>query len=907
MTTSTKHAGNADHASGCLHGNVLACTMFFILVGSGAPAYSQTPLPTPVPAVTAPGPASQTTPANTADFGVGGVSGSSYKFGEYNGLQSSGPFAIGNFDLRGGAPFDSKSTWRWQMRGRDLGLEVRSLSAQFGKQGKFWFYADYSELRANRSDTFQTPYLGAGTNNFTLPSTWVLPAVAQRAATALNFRVFDPIAASGSIYNSAGVLTVPTAAQLQANAGVRAADLTAFHGVYLFTKRTQVDFGVRLQLTDRLEVPVSYSYEHKSGLKALGAVSSQVAENSVILPIPIDFDTSQANAAVIYRFKGLLLSAAYYGSYFTDNVSSYTYQDVADPTRSATMATAPSNQFTQFTFTAAEKFERDMKLVVSGSYGRNTQNDAFLSPATAQNGQLAFGLPVPSLNGLVVSSMVNAKFTAKAGPKWNLLAAYKYSNRDNQTPVHTYYFQDANESKAGTSSFAGLYGNPATLGSNTNIYANRAYSEKANHAGAEAEYAVAKKQWVAATYQWEKLDRSCPGSWIDCSDARTTTEHTFGANWHKTGIGNFTGRADYAYSWRRGTYNEDAFLALVPMANQIPAGGATQSLYSYLTNAGLTGFGPIAGLPATPLTGDAAIFTPLNNAVPPGLYGSRNAINELVGLRRYTVADRDRHKLFADLDWQATNKLALHGNGELTADDFVHSAYGVRKDLFWEASLDASYAPNETVVVDVFYTYDNRHLQTRGDAYGSNSTTAFVGRAGNTLVSGGCYATVSAKNAVAKIDPCLSYAKTDNNKYDTLGFTMSKNGLLSGNLQLATQVLYNRGRTFTVVSGGSYVNNPLALAAPAPVLPTGTPAVFYIAAQNYPAVRDDQITITPTAAYVFKKKATLKAFYLFQRMMTTDWAYLGMQYGTGANFLPSNEQAPNYAISAGGLSLVYTF
>ena len=72
-------------------------------------------------------------------------------------------------------------------------------------------------------------------------------------------------------------------------------------------------------------------------------------------------------------------------------------------------------------------------------------------------------------------------------------------------------------------------------------------------------------------------------------------------------------------------------------------------------------------------------------------------------------------------------------------------------------------------------------------------------------------------------------------------------------------------------------------------------------------VRDDEITLTPTAQYVFKKKVTLKAFYLFQKMMTTDWIYLGMQYGAGSNYLPTNEKAPNYAISAGGLSLVYVF
>ncbi len=902
MTTSAKKTGTDCNRPGCVRGDIIACLLLLVFFGSSTQAYSQANPTTAAPAATAPTAASQTTPGKTADFGVGGVSGSSYKFGEYNGLQNSGPFGVGNFDFRGGAAYDSNSAWRWQMKGTDLGLETRSLYAEFGKQGKFRVYGSYSEMLANRSDSFQTPYLGAGTNNFTLPSTWLLPVVAQKSATAQNFRGLDPIAGSGSYYSTAGVLTAPTAAQLLTNATIRAADLPLFHNVNLSTKRTKVEFGMKLQLASNVYVPVSYSYEHKSGLKALGAVTSQVSENSVILPIPIDFDTSQANAAVFYRFKQLLVSAAYYGSYFTDNINSYTYQDVADLTKSATLATAPSNQFNQFTFTAMEKFKHNAKLVVSGSYGRNTQDDPFIT--AAQNGQLAFGLPTASLHGLVVSSLVNAKFTAEPAKKWNVVAHYRYANRDNQTPVNTYYFQDANESKSGTSAFAGLYGNPATLGSNTNIYANRPYSDKTNQAEGEAEYAIAKKQWFAGEYKWEKVDRSCPGSWIDCSDARTTSEHTLGASWNKTSVAGFTGRATYDYSWRRGAYNENAFLALVPMANQVPTGGASQSLYSFLKSTGLNGFGPLTNLPGVALTGDAAIYTPLNNAVPQGLYGSRNAINELLGLRRYTVADRNRQKAFVDLDWQATEKFTLHANGEADSNDFINSTYGVKKDLFWEATLDASYTTANAFVLDVYYTYDHKRMRFRGDAYGSNSTTAFVGQAADTLVAGGCFPTVATKNASAKIDPCLSYTKDDTNKYDTAGFTLSKS---AGNLQLAAQVLYNRGRSYTEVAGGSYVNNPLALAAPAPALPAGTPAVFYIAAQNYPTIRDDEFTITPTASYVFKKKTTLKAFYLFQKMMSSDWAYLGMQYGTGTNYLPSNEIAPNYAISAGGLSLLYAF
>jgi MtrB/PioB family decaheme-associated outer membrane protein len=897
LTTYAKITSCAAYVLRSVGGGIIACLMFFLLVGSGENAYSQ---------ATA---ASQTTPSSSAGFGVGGVSGSSYKFGEYNGLQNSGPFGIGNFDLYGGGPYDSKSAWRWHMKGTDLGLETRTLSAEFGKQGKYRFFINYSELLANRSDTYQTPYLGVGTGNLTLPSNWLFPAVPQASATRLNFRSFDPVAGIGSVYNSSGVLTAPTTAQLATLANIRAADVPDFQSVYLSTKRTRVNAGLLYDPSSHIDIPLSYTYEHKSGLKALGTVTSQVSENSVTLPTPIDFDTSEANAAVNYKVKHLYLSVAYYGSFFTDNVKSVTWQDVSNPTKSATMATPPSNQFNQLTFLAAEKFKDHMKLVVSGSYGRGTQNDPFLGPSTASNGQLAFGLPVPSLDGLVVTSLVNAKFTAEPNKKWNLVAAYKFFNRDNQTPVHTYFFQDANESKSGASPFAGLYGVPAGLGSNTNIYQNRAYSQKTNQASAEAEYEVAKKQWLAARYQWEKLDRTCPGSWIDCADARTTDEHTLGGEWHKTSIGSLTGRATYDYSWRRGAYNENSFLALVPMANQIPAGGASQSAYSYLKATGLTGFGPIAGLPSSPLTGDAAIYSPNNNVLPQSLYGSRNNINELPGMRRYMEADRNRHKVYADLDWQGAGRLSLHGNGVFNDEDYINTTYGLKKNVFWEASLDAGYAVSENMVVDVFYTYDNQRLLSRGDTYGSNSTTKFVGQAADTVIAGPgtCFTTVGAKNASAKTDPCMNWNKSDRDKIDTLGFSVSSKNLLGGKLELAGQFLYTRARTDTAVAGGSYVNNPLALAAPAPPLPTGTAAVFFIPATNYPTVRDDEITVSPTVQYVIKKMATLKAFYLFQRMMSSDWSYLGMQYGTGANYLPSNEQAPNYAISAGGLSLVFAF
>lgn len=254
--------------------------------------------------------------------------------------------------------------------------------------------------------------------------------------------------------------------------------------------------------------------------------------------------------------------------------------------------------------------------------------------------------------------------------------AYKFEHRDNQTPLSSYLFQDANESKSGTSPFSGLNGLPAGIGTNTNIYASRAYSRLSHQINAKAEYAINKSQYLTASYDWQRIDRSCNGSWIACADAPVVNENTLNAEWRKT-RGTFTASMHSAFGWRRGDYNENAFLALVPAANTAPAGGATTSVWGYMQATGLTAFGPGAGLPSSPLTGNAAIFSSNNNIVPQSLYGSRNNINEVPGLRRYFVADRDRNHAHAEFNWQSTQRFALQGTGDFNDGNYLSSKLGL--------------------------------------------------------------------------------------------------------------------------------------------------------------------------------------------------------------------------------------
>src|SRR3954467_13735357 len=104
-----------------------------------------------------------TTAQSTVELGIGDVSGAgANKLGEYTGFKKQGAFVLGDVDLQGGGSYDSDSTTRWRLRASDLGLGTRAAELDYREQGTFKLNFGYQEFRHNLSDTYQTPYLGAG-------------------------------------------------------------------------------------------------------------------------------------------------------------------------------------------------------------------------------------------------------------------------------------------------------------------------------------------------------------------------------------------------------------------------------------------------------------------------------------------------------------------------------------------------------------------------------------------------------------------------------------------------------------------------------------------------------------------------------------------------------------------------
>src|ERR1017187_4973501 len=214
-------------------------------------------------------------PTGTVEVGAGDVSQGSFKAGEYNGLETKGLFFLGNVDLKSGAAYNSDSAFRWRIRGIDLGLATRNVFVQVGVQGRYRLRFTYDGLLRNRSDSYETPYSGAGTNTLTLPSTWLVPTVAATGGA-------NTVSARGLVtaigdapYFTNGALGTPTAAQTALVNAAASADVPLFPTVDLSTTRHRYDAAFNLILTPKWTFDADFKPEHKDGLQPMGTVTEQ--------------------------------------------------------------------------------------------------------------------------------------------------------------------------------------------------------------------------------------------------------------------------------------------------------------------------------------------------------------------------------------------------------------------------------------------------------------------------------------------------------------------------------------------------------------------------------------------------------------------------------------------------------
>jgi MtrB/PioB family decaheme-associated outer membrane protein len=310
------------------------------------------------------------------------------RFGNATGYDDKGGYA--NVDGHGRYVSDG---YRLDWTMEDLGLDSRVFELDGGRQGTFGFHVGYRELPYRRFDTTRTIFNPSSSDTLTLPGGWV-PAPTTTAMTQL----------SSSLRRQ--------------NIG---------------SDREIVDLGADWKPGAGFRIYADFSRQSRDGIDITGGSSFT---QSSLLPRWLDYETDQIDAGIQYRTKRASVTLAYFGSEFTNNNTSLTWDTPftsGQGTAQYRMAMAPGNEFQQVSLSGAYRATMwDTVVAFSLASGNGEQNESLL-PYTINPDVGADPLPRGSLDGDVDTANYALTVTSRPLPKARIKFAYRYDERDNKT------------------------------------------------------------------------------------------------------------------------------------------------------------------------------------------------------------------------------------------------------------------------------------------------------------------------------------------------------------------------------------------------------------------------------------------------------------------------------------------
>ncbi len=678
-----------------------------------------------------------THPTNFVELGAMNVGHKSAKFGEYNGLDDSGAYAIGNFDVRGGSAYDGgDGTLRWQAKGINLGTDSREVGGSVSSQGHWDIGVKYDELRHNLSDTYQTPLQGSmGGNAFTMPA---------------EFGVVN------TSYLSAPATTVGVKGGAQA---LTPTQLGLFHQVDVHTDRKNSSVTAGFSFDPQWSFKFDYNHLDQSGAKLMMASTDSAlaasgpsgstwgVEKMLMLMNPTNYTTDTVNAAINWKGDKGFVNVSYFGSFFRDGYNSLTFPNVFSSTSANvpvmgasgnypvnTISTMPDNDFNQFNLTGAFNITSATKVAGGFSYGRNTQNDAYpnamlqyptgyapgYTPGatgavanTPVGGAYGGGKPPQgSLDGLVETYHADLKLTNQTTKDLVLSAGVKYNERDNQTASNTYNFID--------------------LGNKNRTAVNTPMSNRKTQVEVAGDYRINESNRVHLAYEYEGIERWCNNALAN----------------------NTKGVAPAGYVYTASSCVQ------VPSSDEhkVAAGYKLRLTEAVNFNAGYS-------------------YADRKSDINSSFYNPMQALNEGFenpGYRAFFDASRTEQLVKAGVEWQATDKLSFGLNGRYQDDRYDDSILGVQNGNAWSVNLDSTLSYSENGTISAFASIQQRerdfsNMSGRLPTPGVLAATATVG--------GGIWT-----NQMSDDD----YA---------FGLTAKQKGLLGGKLELAGGLTYSLGKT----------------------------------------------------------------------------------------------------------------
>lgn len=330
------------------------------------------------------------------DAGVGWVSDSSPKFGDYRGLDRQGSFAA----LDGSGRYGDSQGRFLAVEARDLGIDSRSLGLRGGVRGRYEFVFAYREIPKYRGFGAETVYRGVGGDRLTLPGDW------QAAAS------------TGEMVRLAESLQ-PAALEL--------------------TRKT-LDFGLRGRIGSRWDWNLALEHQRKEGTRPFGAGVFTV--HSSHFPAPVDFSTSRLAAGLSFAGDQANWRLGVSGSAFDNGFASVAWPNPFTPlpgTERLRASLEPDNRYYQFEFAGAWAPLPRLRLTGVAAVGRMEQDDPLL-PATSNPDFSEVAVPRATAETRIDTGTINLGGTAdlRLSPRFTLTARLRRDERDNRTPVDTF-------------------------------------------------------------------------------------------------------------------------------------------------------------------------------------------------------------------------------------------------------------------------------------------------------------------------------------------------------------------------------------------------------------------------------------------------------------------------------------
>lgn len=323
----------------------------------------------------------------SADASVLNVSDDSARFGDYTGLDEDGIYVNADADVT----YRAGDGYAVSLDVRNLGLDSRSVELGVGRQGSWGVDLSWDELPKRLDDTVSTVYEGLGSSRLTLPNDWVRGNfTSDMTALDASLRDFD-----------------------------------------LGWDRKAIGMGLEFIQSERLRYEADWTRETKQGR---GLTWGSFIGTGAELAKPLDYETNEVDAGLVYTGDAWNIRVGYYGSFFSNKDNTLTWDNPFNGSDRGRMAMAPDNSYHQARLSGAYRFSTwDTTLSASYAQGRMEQSDA-LTQYTINPAIAAQPLPFQEFDGEVDTTAANLRLSARPMDRLRVSAEYRYHERDNQSP-----------------------------------------------------------------------------------------------------------------------------------------------------------------------------------------------------------------------------------------------------------------------------------------------------------------------------------------------------------------------------------------------------------------------------------------------------------------------------------------